>query len=168
MNNSLVRYLLFVILIMLMQVLILNNIQLSGFINPYVYIMIIMVLPLDFPQWLLLIIAFITGFTIDVSSGTLGIHSAATVLAGFSRPWILMYMSPRDGYEQGAAPSMHFYGIRWFALYSFWIILIHHFALFYLEVFRFTDFFRTLLRVAISTGFSFIFVMLTEYYRKLR
>jgi len=168
MNNGIFRYGLFIVLVLLLQILILNNIQLSGYINPYIYVMIIMVLPLDFPQWLLLFISFFTGFIIDVSSGTLGIHSGATVLAGFSRPFILMYVAPRDGYEQGSSPSMQFYGLRWFALYSFWMILIHHFALFYLEVFRFTDFFKTLLRVLISTGFSFIFVMLTEYYRKLR
>ena len=168
MNNSILRYGIFILLVLLLQILILNNIQLSGYVNPYIYVMIIMLLPLDFPQWLLLFISFITGFIIDVSSGTLGIHSAATVLAGFSRPFILTSMAPRDGYEQGSSPSMQFYGLRWFALYSFWMILIHHFALFYLEVFRFTDFFKTLLRVLISTGFSFIFVMLTEYYRKLR
>jgi hypothetical protein len=127
-----------------------------------------MLLPLDFPQWLMLFISFALGFIVDVASGTLGIHSAATVLAGFSRPFVLMYMAPRDGYEQGSSPAMQFYGFRWFALYSFWIILIHHFALFYLEVFRFTDFFKTLLRVVVSTGFSFIFVLLAEYYRKLR
>ena len=140
MNNSIVRYGLFVIVVILLQILVLNNIQLSGYINPYIYVMIIMVLPLDFPQWFLLVVSFVTGFIIDVSSGTLGIHSAATVLAGFSRPWVLMYMAPRDGYEQGSSPAMHFYGVRWFALYSFWILLIHHSALFYLEVFKFDDF----------------------------
>ncbi|MBE0676772.1 MAG: rod shape-determining protein MreD [Bacteroidales bacterium] len=168
MNKGFLKYGLFVIVVILLQVLILNNIEFSGFINPYIYVMIIMLLPLDFPQWLVLITAFASGFVIDASSGTLGIHSAATVMTGFMRPYILLYMSPRDGYEQGVSPSMQVYGFRWFFIYAAWMLFIHHFAFFYLEVFRFTDFFRTLLRVILSTGFSLIFVILTEYYRKLR
>lgn len=168
MSNAIVRYALFIVLALLFQILILNNIQFSGYVNPYIYLMIIMLLPVDFPQWLLLIASFVTGFIIDVSSGSPGIHSAATVLMGFTRPYILRYMSPSDGYEQGSSPSMRVYGFRWFFFFSFWMVLIHHFPLFYLEVFRLDDFFRTLLRVAASTGFSLIFILLTEYYRSMR
>ena len=38
---------------------------------------------------------------------------------------------------------MLIYGFRWFLIYTLLIVLVHHTALFYLEVFRFTDFFRT-------------------------
>ena len=81
-------------------------------------------------------------------------HSSATVLAGFVRPTILSIISPRDGYEPRSDPSMVTYGFRWFFTYTVMIVLIHHTALFYLEVFRFTDFFRTMLRVLIKFVFS--------------
>ena len=168
MNSRVFKYLLFFALVLIFQVVILNNIQFSGYINPYMYVMIIMLLPMDFPQWLLLIVSFATGFVIDASSGTPGMHSAASVMAGFVRPYILMSISPRDGYEQGASPTISMYGFRWFVLYALLMILIHHLTLFFIEVFRFADFFRTLLRVLLSTIFSLIFVILTEYYRKLR
>jgi hypothetical protein len=93
-------------------------------------------------------------------------HASATVLAGFIRPYTLRIVSPRDGYEPGAEPSMFIYGFRWFLIYTSIIILVHHTALFYLEVFRFTGFFRTLLRVLLSSLFSITFILLLEYIRK--
>jgi hypothetical protein len=40
---------------------------------------------------------------------------------------------------------------------------MHHFVLFYLEVFRFREFFTTFIRVILSTAFTFLLVMLSEY-----
>src|SRR5512133_234040 len=139
MITRILRYGLIFILLFLLQILLFNNIQFSGYINPYIYIMFILLLPVEIPSWLLLILSFVTGLVMDLFSGTPGMHTSATVLAGFVRPYILRFTSPRDGYEPGVDPSMLIYGIRWFLFYSSLIILIHHFALFYLEVFRFAD-----------------------------
>lgn len=168
MINYVIRFTLLLILLVLLQVLLFNNIQFSGYINPYVYVMFILLLPVTMPQWLLLLIAFFTGLIIDLLSGTPGMHAGASVAAGFSRPYLLRVISPRDGYESGAVPGMAIYGFRWFLIYTLIFTAIHHFALFYLEVFRLADFFRTLLRVIISTIFSSAFIILAEYYRKGR
>lgn len=166
MINSIFRYGLIFILLILLQVLLFNNIQFSGYINPYVYVMFILLLPVEIPAWLMLLLSFATGAIIDYFSGSPGIHSSATVLAGFVRPYVLRVISPRDGYESVASPSMLSYGLRWFLTYTVVIIFIHHTALFYLEVFRLTDFFRTLWRVILSSMFSIIFILLIEYYRR--
>jgi rod shape-determining protein MreD len=168
MINSVIRYFLLFIILMLFQVLLFNNIQFSGYINPYVYLMLILLLPVEIPSWLLLLISFFTGLTVDFFTGTPGMHASATVLAGFSRPYVLRLISPRDGYDPGATPSMEIYGFRWFLLYTITIVVIHHFALFYMEVFRLNGFFRTFLRVILSSIFSAIFILLAEYYRKGR
>ncbi len=168
MINKALRYGLMIILLILLQLLLFNNIQFSGYVNPYIYIMIILMLPTTLPPWLMLIISFLTGFIIDVFSGLPGMHASATLLAGFSRPYVLRFIAPRDGYEQGSDLSMKVYGFRWFLIYTTIIVVIHHLALFYLEVFRFTDFFRTLLRVIVSSAFTTGFILLIEYYRKER
>jgi rod shape-determining protein MreD len=152
--------------LILLQVLLFNNIQFSGYVNPYVYIMFILLLPIDIPSWLLLLLSFATGLLIDFFSGSPGMHSSATVLAGFVRPYVLRIVAPRDGYESGSDPSMLIYGFRWFFFYTLLIVLVHHTALFYLEVFRFADFFRTMLRVILSSLFSISFILLIEYYRR--
>jgi len=168
MINSIIRYGVIIVILVLLQVLVLNYVQFSGFVNPYVYIMIVLLLPYTIPAWLLLIISFLAGLTIDLFSGTPGMHASATLLAGFSRPYILNIIAPRDGYESGSDLSMASYGARWFLVYTATVVVIHHTALFYLEVFRFTDFFRTLLRVILSSAFTTGFVLLIEYYRKGR
>lgn len=168
MINSILRFSVITILLILLQVLVLNNIQFSGFVNPYVYIMIILLLPSVTPAWLVLIISFVTGLIIDLFSGSPGMHASATLLAGFSRPFVLRLISPRDGYESGSDLSMAAYGFRWFFIYASIIVLIHHTTLFFLEVFRFTDFFRTILRILLSSLFTVGFILLLEYYRKGR
>lgn len=166
MINSILRFLLIFVILILLQVLLFDNIQFSGYVNPYVYIMFILLLPIEIPAWLLLPLSFILGLTIDLFSGSPGMHSSATVLAGFVRPYVLRVIAPRDGYESGSDPSMLTYGFRWFLTYTVIIVLVHHTALFYLEVFRFTGFFRTMFRVLLSSVFSVSFILLLEYYRK--
>ena len=168
MINSVVRFIVIIVLLILFQVLVLNNIQFSGFVNPYVYIMIILILPSVTPAWLVLIISFLTGLIIDLFSGSPGMHASATLLAGFSRPLVLRLISPRDGYESGSDLSMAAYGFRWFLIYAAIIVVIHHTTLFFLEVFRLTDFFRTIFRILLSSLFTLGFILLIEYYRKGR
>jgi len=166
MINSILRYGLIFIMLMLFQVLVFNNIQFSGYVNPYIYIMFILLLPVELPSWLLLLLSFATGLIMDFFSGSPGMHTSATVFAGFIRPYVLRIISPRDGYEVNAEPSMFFYGFQWFLSYTVLIVLVHHTTLFYLEVFRFADFFRTMLRVLLSSLFSITFILLFELYRR--
>lgn len=166
MINRILRYALIFVLLLLLQLFLFNNIQFSGYVNPYVYILFILLLPVEIPAWLLLIISFFTGLIIDLMTGTPGMHTSATVLAGFARPYVLRLISPREGYETGSGPSMFVYGFKWFLLYTIFIVLIHHFLLFYLEVFRLSDFFNTFLRVLLSSLFSVIFILLLEYIRR--
>jgi len=166
MINSILRFGLIFILLILLQLLLFNNIQFSGYVNPYVYILFILLLPVEIPAWLMLIISFTTGIIVDMFSGTPGMHSSATLMAGFSRPYILRVIAPRDGYEAGSSPSMITYGFRWFLSYALLVVLIHHTTLFYLEVFRISEFFRTMLRVFLSSLFTMAFILLIEFYRR--
>jgi rod shape-determining protein MreD len=166
MINSILRLGLIFILLILLQILLFNNIEFSGYVNPFVYVMFILLLPIEIPSWLLLLLSFGTGLIMDIFSGSPGMHTSATLFAGFIRPYILRVISPRDGYEQGSDPSMLSYGFQWFFTYTLLMILVHHTVLFYLEVFRFAEFFRTLLRVVLSSMFSITFILLIEYYRK--
>jgi rod shape-determining protein MreD len=166
MINSIFRYSLIFVLLILAQVLLFNNIQFSGYVNPYIYLLFILLLPIEIPSWLLLILSLFLGLIMDFFLGSPGMHTSATVLAGFSRPYVLRVISPRDGYEAGSEPSMLTYGFAWFFSYTLLIVLLHHTLLFYLEVFRFADFFRTMLRVILSSIFSIVFILLVEFYRK--
>jgi cell shape-determining protein MreD len=145
------------------QVLILNHIRLSGYINPYFYVYFILMLPFATPKWLLLVAAFVMGITIDIFSNTLGINAAASVLMAFARPFVINAISSGTEYEIGERPSLKNQDLKWFLYYSITLTLIHHFTLFFLEVFRFREFFGTFLRVVLSTIFTMVLVMISEY-----
>ncbi len=153
---------------MLLQIILFNNIQFSGYINPYVYVMFIIVLPIGLPTWAVLLLSFFTGLTVDTFSGTLGVHTFACVMAGFLRPQLLALNITHEAYNPAYAPSIKNNGFRWFLVFTLMMVFIHHLSLFYVEVFRFTGFFRTLLRVLLSTLFTTFFIVLFDLFRSHR
>ena len=163
MIELLVRNLLRFIILIIFQVLILNNIQLGGYINPYLYVFFILMLPLETPGWLLLLLSFLMGLSIDLFENTAGMHASACVYMAFCRPFLLRMISPREGFDRGSKLTIQKFGINWFLTYAGIMIVIHHFILFYLEVFRFSSFFSTLLRVILSSGFTLLLVIITQY-----
>lgn len=164
MIRNLPRYLLQFILLILLQVLLLNNIQLGGYINPYFYILFILLLPFDTPAWFVLILGFVLGFSVDLFMNTLGLHASATVFMAFLRPSVLKFIAPRDGYEPGTLPRIAHQGAEWFIRYTVILTLGHHLFLFYAEAFHFADFFATLLRVLLSTIFSSLLIVMSQYF----
>lgn len=161
-NKLLINIIRFVILVFV-QVFILENINLRGYINPYLYIYFILLLPFETPGWLLLTSSFLLGFSIDTFVGTLGIHTASSVFMAFSRPLVIKAIPSRKDFEPGMKPSISHLGFIWFFSYALILIFIHHLALFYLEVFRFNDFFTTFLRVLLSSSFTLILVIIAQY-----
>lgn len=152
------------VIVVLVQVLLLDNVLLGGYLNPYFYILFILLMPFETPRWLLLVAGFLLGLSIDLFTNTLGMHTAASVLMAFIRPWVLSFFAPRDGYEPETYPRIRYYGLGWFAGYAAILTFIHHFALFYIEVFHFEDFFSTLLRVILSTALTTSTIILSQYF----
>jgi hypothetical protein len=151
------------IFLVLFQVLVLNHINLGGYINPYFYIYFILLLPFATPKWLLLISSFFLGLSVDLFTHTPGLNAAACVLMGFTRPFVIGRISTGNEYQVGEQPSLRFQDVKWFSYYTVILVLIHHFTLFYLEVFRFREFFTTFLRFLLSSVFTILLVFLSEY-----
>lgn len=166
--NRALKYSIAFILLIVIQLLVFNNIQFSGYINPYIYVMFIIMLPVAIPSWIILLICFATGMVVDAFSGTMGVHTFATVMAGFARPWILSLNVTNETGDAWASVSVRNYGLRWFSIITLMVVFIHHLSLFYVEVFSFTGFFRTLLRVIASTAFSTFFIITFDLIRSRR
>ncbi len=150
--------------VVLIQVLLLDNIMLGGYLNPYFYIIFILLMPFEIPRWLLLVSAFLLGITVDLFSNTLGMHTAATVFMAFMRPWVLSIFAPRDGYETDSFPRIYYYGFSWFLSYTLILTFLHHLLLFYIEVFHFHEFFSTLLRTILSTALTASIIILSQFF----
>jgi len=166
--NSLLRYGGAFVLLIALQLLIFNNIEFSGYVNPFVYLMFILILPVSIPSWILLVLSFFTGFVIDLFSGTLGVHAFATVLAGFVRPWVLSLNVTAEAAETEMSPSSYRSGLRWFLIYTVTIVFVHHLALFFVEIFSLRHFLHTVLRVLLSTAVTSFFIVLFDFIRSRR
>jgi len=152
------------VVVILFQVLVMDNVLINGYMIPYIYLLFILLMPFETPKWIQLLSGFALGLTMDLFSGTLGMHTAATVLVAFVRPYLLDLLASRDGYELDTFPRIHYYGFLWFLKYTLIIVFIHHLALFYLEVFQLKVFFSTLLRVILSTILSTSTIVLSQYF----
>lgn len=127
------------------------------------YVLFILLLPFETPKLVVLFASFFLGLTIDMFYDTAGMHAAVCTLIGFLRYYILKLLSPREGYEPGLMPNVDSMGSVWFITYSLIIIFIHHLFFFYLEIFRFGEFMRTLSRVFLSTIGTFCFVYIIQF-----
>ncbi len=163
MNRLVINNIFRFIALVLIQVLIMNKINFYGFLNPYVYILFILLLPFETPGWLLLLLSFMMGLTVDLFSATLGLHAASSVFAGFMRPLIIKMVGEKPEYDITTQPKLQQMGLKWFMAYAMLMVFAHHLFLNMLDVFSFDEFWQTLLRVVISTLATFLFIMLFEY-----
>ena len=137
------RNIVLLIILIPIQVLLLDQINFGGSVNPYLYVLFILLLPFETPGWLMLMLAFLLGLIVDLFSGTVGMHAASTVLLAFFRPFVVRRISAHREFETGMKITIFETGFKWFFLYTFLLVLVHHIALFYIEVFRFSGFFQT-------------------------
>lgn len=86
MTNTIIENIIRFIVLVLLQVLLLNNINFLGYINPYLYVLFLVLYPFNTPQTLFLLVAFLLGITIDTFEDSGGINAAACVVIAYIRP----------------------------------------------------------------------------------
>jgi rod shape-determining protein MreD len=162
MTINILKYISAFIILIFVQVLILNHIQLNGLINPYLYVLFILMLPFDTPLWLVLTSSFLIGLGVDIFSDSLGMHAAAATFAGYCRPLVMGVIKPRDGYEFSNKPTIRDMGMIWYVTYASLVVFLHHFVYFFIEIFRLSEFLSVFLRVIISTVFTMLLIILSQ------
>ena len=170
MNRKLIGNIARFILLALAQVYIFSNIQVSGYINPQVYVLFILMLPFEIAGFWLLTLAFMMGLTVDFFQHTPGMHAAASVVLAFLRPGVIRLVGKKDELEPWQYPNIRDSGTLWFLAYTLILVFLHHIFIFYLEVFRFSEFLQTFLKVLINTVLTSLIIMLIQflfYSRKL-
>ncbi|HLT32718.1 MAG TPA: hypothetical protein VKZ98_02925 [Aquaticitalea sp.] len=152
-NNTLNNVFRFIVLI-LVQALVLNHINFFGFINPYPYILFIVLFPVNNNRTLFVFLAFLLGLGVDLFTDSGGIHAAACVTIAYIRPPILKFSFGTIYDYQTIKFNQTEMGSRlgYFAI----ITAIHHFLLFSLEVFNISD----VIFILKKTLFSSIFTIL--------
>ena len=151
MINAPIKNILRFVIVVLIQVLVFNNMNLSGYIHPYIYILFLLLLPIYTNRSVLLLLAFFTGLTIDYFAGTMGLNAAASVFLGYVRPGTIRLFFGKQDFGNNEEPGLQSFGAIGFLKYTVILVFLHQFLLYYLEVLSFDNFFYTFSTVIIST-----------------
>lgn len=154
MNSLIIQHSIRFVVLVLLQVAVLNNINFLGYINPYLYVIFILLFPANNNRIVFIFLSFLLGMTIDLFSDSGGVHAAACVTIAFIRPVVLKFCFG-SVYEN---LSIKFANVDFGAKVIYFAILvsIHNLILFSLEIFNFNN----ILLILKKTLFSGIFTIL--------
>lgn len=138
-----------------LQILIFNNINLFGYLNPYPYIAFVFLFPFKKERGTLLILSFLIGLTIDFFTDSGGIHAASTLFIAYFRLYFVPLILRKSEFEYYTFQITSI-SVGKVLMYFFILILIHHFMMFSLEFFDIQSFFEILKRTLLSTIFTFL------------
>jgi hypothetical protein len=156
--KNLLRFILFI----LIQVSVIKHLDLGRFINPFLYVICILMLPINMDKGWVMLTAFVTGLIVDMFYNTMGMNAAACVFMAYCRPWVLRLYAPKGEYETTARPTLDSMGLSWVISYAGTLILLHHFILFYLEAFTLSTFFTTFAKAILSSMATMALVLLSQ------
>ncbi|MCC1483984.1 rod shape-determining protein MreD [Winogradskyella immobilis] len=158
MNNIVTNNIFRFVLLLITQVIICNNINFLGYINPYIYIIFILLFPVTNNRLVFLLVAFILGMLVDMFSNSGGVHAAAAVLLAYTRP-VLLKFSFGMLYEHQA---IKFSNLELGSLISYVSLatVIHHLVLFSLEIFNTSQILQILEKTLFSSIFTIILSIL--------
>ena len=153
------------ILLVLFQVFILNNVDLFGFLNPFLYITFILTLPFKIKHTPLIILSFLIGYLVDLLSGNImGVHTASALLVGFLRPSIIKLVSSSEfDYDTKYAPNFRNMGSKWFFTYAGLLVFVFNFSYFFLEHFSFSTFIKTIFISIANTMFTLLVIFIYQF-----
>ncbi|MEH6659443.1 rod shape-determining protein MreD [Leeuwenhoekiella marinoflava] len=158
MNTSITRNIIRFVFLILVQIAIFNHINFLGYINPYPYLLFVILFPIGDNRGLLLFLSFLLGLSVDMFSNSGGMHAASCVTVAFLRPWILQSIFG-IAYEYNAVKiSKAAFGER--ALYISILVFTHHLLLFFLESFNFSDIIYILKKTLFSGAFTMLLCLL--------
>lgn len=143
--------------------MVLNQLNISQSILPLIYPILLFSLIRSLNKSFLLIMGFGLGLVLDVFSNTGGAHTIACTLMAFVRPFFLSFIGPMDMGSEQIKPSIISLGLKKYSAYSFFLLAIHHITFFFLEVFSFSNFLDTALRIIGSLVVSWLLVISFQF-----
>lgn len=145
------------------QVVLLKPLVLFNTSFCFLYIAFILLLPIEINTLVLMVGAFLMGFTIDIFYDSLGMHAFALVVVAYVRNYWLNTITPQGGYDTGTSPTLAANGLQWFIVYTLPLIFLHHFVLFFLEASGFSQFWYTMLKIIGSVLFTLVVMLILQY-----
>jgi hypothetical protein len=162
-------YTVLTIVVLFVQVFVLNNLSISPLVAPMVYIVLLLLLPIEASQWKMLGAGLLLGVVMDITMGTAGLNTLVTLpIAFFRRPLLFALggLSPMS--KEEGIPSVRRLGVR-FHRYFIIMIILHSLLFYFVEWLSFDNFGILLLRILCSTLCSLIldYIIISLFMKRL-
>lgn len=150
MMRQIIEYALLFLVLVLLQVFLFSNLELSVYLNPLIYIAFIVLLPIEAAPVVVLGLGLLTGVVMDVAMGAAGLNTLATLPVAFLRGPLLRLTCSKDSVSDGGVPSVYRLGVLGFVRYVVAAVVLHSLVYFTMECATFDYFHLTLLRTLVS------------------
>jgi hypothetical protein len=157
--NNLSRF----FLLLTLQVFVFNYVQWFGFLNPLVYLLFLILLPLEIPKSFQYIIAFVTGFIVDAFLKTYGIQTFACVLMVYLRPYVILVLNGFKPLDAGVRPVPGIKDFNWILVYTLLLVFVHQITVAILEIFQWAQWWRIVWTSFANTLFTTFIILCVEY-----
>ena len=111
-----------------------------------------------------MIISFLTGLTIDLFEGQLGLHSTSCIIIAFLRPKILSILSNSKTLSNEDNIRLTNLGALQFLVYSSTLIFLHSLILFFIVDFEIGNIFNLIIKTILSTLITLLLIFVNELY----
>lgn len=159
MDKDVISNLCILLCLVVIQVLVCNNIMLFNIAMAFVFIYVIIRLPIDMNTNRLLTWAFLAGLAVDIFADTPGVNAlACTLLAMLKRPMFFAYV-PKDDRTKNITPSLSSLGFAVYGKYLFSMVTVYCLLAFTIEYFNFADVKEIVIMSAASAALTFIILL---------
>ncbi len=158
-----IQYVILFFVYLLYQVMILQNVVLFHTAFCFLYVLYLLILPVEANPMVLMGVGFLLGFSVDLFYESIGLHAFASVTVMYLRNYWLNSLTPQGGYDSSSVPTISMNGVQWFLVYAMPLVFIHHAVLFFMEVGGFNMFWFTLSKVITSTLFTTVVILLAQF-----
>ena len=157
-------YTMLTLVVLFVQVFVLNNLSISPRVAPMVYIVLLLLMPIESSQWKMLGVGLLLGVAMDLTMGTAGLNTLVTLpIALARRPLLYLFAGLSPMSKEDGIPTIKRLGIR-FHRYFIIMVVLHSILFYFIEWLSFDNFGTLVLRIICSTLASllldYIIVML--------
>ena len=162
-NENLKIFFQFITLI-LAQIIVLDNINLFGFLNPIIYILFIITYKFDQNQTFFIFLCFLLGFLIDLLTQNAGANTISCLILAYIRPFVINSCFKINSNMPKAYINDPNISHRLYYILS--IVLIHHLIYFSIVYFDINSLILIIKYTFLTTIFSIILIWpLISFYR---
>lgn len=147
------------ICLILIQIMICNHIMIFNVAMAFVFIYVIVRLPMNLDTGWVLTWAFLIGLIIDIFSDTLGVNALSCTLLAILRKPVLYAYIPRDDRTKDIEPSLASLGFGIYAKYLLSMCCIYCLLLFVIEYFNYAAIKEVIIMSASSALFTFVLLL---------